>query len=174
MTEPASAGPVPKQDGPVDHRRHGHAAIAAVPAAVAHTVNQAAYKHQDHQQDDQLQDQAKPDSLAGTLGGLGVEEILMDVGEQVGNAGIVPGRLKVLIQVAVQICGLPSGKAIGEPPAGEQVAVAGGGVHQQDGVVLPQLQLFRPGPCGLLQIPGVLLGDHRQDASAQLIPVGVV
>ncbi len=95
--------------------------------------------------------------------------------KQIQNGSAVVPRLEALIEVAVEVTGFLAAKAVVKPAAGPQIAVLRAKAHDQDSVVLPQLQDPGPFPGGVLQIPRVLRQRyHRQNAVAQLVPVGVV
>ena len=101
----------------------------------------------------------------------------VELAHQVQNAAVVVLLLDVTGHAGVHKAGGLGGQQVIERAAGHQPVVLRAGVDEQDRVVLPQQQILRPGPGGLLdaaQGGGPPGGDHGQYAPAEFIPVGVV
>ena len=101
----------------------------------------------------------------------------MELAHQVQHAAAVVLLLDISGHAGVHKTGGLGGQQVVEAAAGHQPVVLRAGVDEEDGVILPQQQVLRPGPGGLLnaaQRGGPLGGDHGQNAPVAFIPVGVV
>ena len=172
---PAAAGPVPPEDGPVDHRRNGHGTIAAAPAAVAEAVDPAEQDQQHQQQNDHRDKGGDQGTDART--GLPVKE-QMGLGKE-GYYALVPlpGR-GGSGETAPDILSLRVVEPVRKASAGQEPGIRLSRIDEEDSVVLAQLQLTRPVPGSVLNVcavgSGIAGGDNRHDAPRQLIPVGVI